>query len=109
MIAEYTNFYLFHRIKYHLEPLAIAANITQSGHCRLDDVLLTFAALVMRYRDLNDAEDSEGPVKQALIGSIERRWGKADRDVFLAAVILNPFIKVDLLFALLYYLFSTNL
>ncbi len=89
-------------MKHHLEPLAIAANITQSGHCRLDNVLLTFGALVLQYKDLND--EDELPVKQALIESIEKRWWKADRDVFVAAVILNPFIKVRPYYFILYFL-----
>ena len=29
----------------------------------------------------------------AIIDSIEKRWAKADQDVFIAAVILNPFVK----------------
>ena len=44
-------FFLF-RIEQHLEPLAVAANVTQSAFCRLDEVLLTFGALMMNYKDL---------------------------------------------------------
>ena len=45
---------LLFRIKQHLERLAIAANITQSAFCRLDEVLLTFGALTITYADLRD-------------------------------------------------------
>ena len=34
-------------MKRHLEPLAVATNVIQSSHCRLDQVLLTFRYLVM--------------------------------------------------------------
>jgi hypothetical protein len=44
-------------MKCHLEPLAIAANVTQAAFCCLDQVLLTFAFLVMQYRAMTDAED----------------------------------------------------
>ena len=45
----------------------------------------------MEYNKLLDPIDI--PVKDALISSIERRWEKSDQDVFIAAVILNLFIK----------------
>lgn len=91
--------FLHFRIKHHLAPLAIAANITQSSHCRLDEVLLTFASLAMEYNKLTDPIDWD--VKEALLNSIERRWEKSDQDVFVAAVILNPYLKVFIVF---YYL-----
>ena len=46
-------------MKRHLEPLAIAANITQASFCRLDEVLLTFGYLVMQYQKMQtDADDA---------------------------------------------------
>jgi hypothetical protein len=78
-------------MKRHLEPLAIAANITQASFCRIDQVLLTFGFLVMQYRALTDPDDLIGC--NAIINSIEQRWAKADQDVFIAAVILNPFFR----------------
>lgn len=45
----------------------------------------------MTYRELKDAEDIV-PCK-SIIRSIEMRWAKADQEVFIAAVILNPFIQ----------------
>ena len=38
-----------------------------------------------------DFEDA--PASHAIIASIESRWAKADQEVFLAAVILNPFYQ----------------
>lgn len=73
----------------HLEPLAIAANITQAAHCRLDTVLLTFGSLVARYRVMLNPEDIVGCT--AILKSLEKRWLAADQAVFIAAVIVNPF------------------
>jgi hypothetical protein len=78
-------------MKRHLEPLAIAANITQASFCRLDEVLLTFGFLVMQYQAMTDPDDLVGCA--AVIASIERRWAKADQEIFIAAIILNPFYQ----------------
>jgi hypothetical protein len=63
-------------MKRHLEPLAIATNVTQASFCRLDQVLLTFGHLVMQYKSLTDPEDTVGCA--AIIESIEARWAIAD-------------------------------
>ena len=81
------------RVVRHLRPLGIAANITQSSFCRVDTVLLTFGHLVATYRKMNDPEDLPGC--NAIIKSIERRWSKADQEIFIAAVILNPFYQTS--------------
>ncbi|GBE86226.1 hypothetical protein SCP_0901050 [Sparassis crispa] len=81
------------RIKNHLEPLAIAANVTQGARCRLDQVLLTFGFLFLHFSLLDDGDDSDAC--QKVIDSLEMRWGKADQEVFIAAVILNPYHKIN--------------
>ena len=43
------------RIKHYLFPLAIAANVTQSATCQLDDVLLTFGRLYMEFQKLDES------------------------------------------------------
>jgi hypothetical protein len=78
-------------MKRHLEPLAIAANVTQASFCRMDQVLLMFSHLVMQYTAMNDPDDRAGCA--AIIASIEHRWAKADQEVFVATVILNPFFQ----------------
>lgn len=75
----------------HLEPLAFAANITQATLCRIDTVLLTFGFLMMQYKLMLEPEDV-GAVA-AIIESIERRWKKCDQEIFIAAIVLNPFYK----------------
>ena len=75
----------------HLKPLAVAANITQAAHCRLDTVLLTFGFLVVQYRAMVKAEDLVGCA--AILQSLEKRWLAADQDVFIATVIVNPLFQ----------------
>jgi hypothetical protein len=81
------------RVKNHLEPLAVANNIAQSSHCRLDQVLLMFGLLVMKYNDLKLREPDDAAACNAILGSLEKRWANADQDVFIAAVLLNPIHK----------------
>jgi hypothetical protein len=73
--------------------LAIAANVTQSAFCRVDEVLLTFGALTLEYTDLRDSNDGDQTACDAILNSLEKRWSNTDQDVFIAAVILNPFFK----------------
>jgi hypothetical protein len=78
-------------VKVYLEPLAIAANITQAAFCRMDQVLLSFGFLVMQYQSLTD-----DPVAQkAVIDSLEMRWKKADQELFIASVLVNPFYRAE--------------
>lgn len=78
----------------HLEPLAIAANVLQASHCRLDHVLTTFGLLYHEFSKLSDTH--ERVVKEALLQSISHRWDKADQPIFIAAVILHPLLKLEL-------------
>ncbi|KAI0801429.1 ribonuclease H-like domain-containing protein [Fomes fomentarius] len=95
MIPILRNGLLWHnvaRIKMHLEPLAIAANISQSSSHRPDQVVITFAFLFKYFKGLTPQEDL--PICTAVTKSLEKRWSKADQDVFIAAVILNPYLKL---------------
>lgn len=85
----------FSRTCNHLEPLAIAANITQESHTRLYHVLTTLANLYRIYSNLSLPEDLE--VRYEVLGSLEKRWAAADQDPFIAAVILNPFLHANFL------------
>ena len=80
-------------MKLHLEPLAIAANVTQAAFCRLDTVLLTFGFLVMQYQQMTDEADHAAAT--SIIYSLEKRWTAADQDIFIATVIVNPFFRAD--------------
>jgi hypothetical protein len=81
----------------HLRPLAEAANIIQSAFCRLDTVLLTFGYLMVSYKAMIDPDDLPGV--PAIMKSIEARWAKADQEIFIAAMILNPFYRREPLVA----------
>jgi hypothetical protein len=72
----------------HLQPLAIAANITQGSSTRLDHVLTTLGNLYRIYSN----PDLEAEVRDKVLASLEKRWAAADQDPFIAAVVLNPFL-----------------
>ena len=57
-------------------------------HTRLDHVLLTLGNLFRIYSD--PTLDSQ--IQAGIQGSLEKRWAKADQDVFILAVFLNPYI-----------------
>ncbi|KAF8146096.1 ribonuclease H-like domain-containing protein [Mycena galopus ATCC 62051] len=78
------------RIVVHLEPLAIAANLLRSPHCRLDTVLLTLANL---FRIFNNLASEDAIVQSTLHASLERRWGKTDQELMILAVFFNPYIR----------------
>lgn len=77
------------RIQSILEPLAIAANITQATHTRLDHVLLTLGNLYQIYSH----PDLDPAVADKITGSLQKRWAKADQDIFILAVFFNPYIR----------------
>lgn len=78
------------RIQAILEPLAIAANITQASHTRLDHVLLTLGNL---YRIYSTCSGIDSDITDQIQGSLEKRWAKADQDIFILAVFFNPYIR----------------
>lgn len=78
-----------YRIQTYLEPLAVAANVTQASDTRLDHVLLMLASLYQTF----SAPTVERPVRDKVIASLERRWKKADQGVSILAVFFNPFIR----------------
>ncbi|KAI0310539.1 hypothetical protein OF83DRAFT_1070358 [Amylostereum chailletii] len=81
------------RMVRHLEPLAISANVTQATVCRLDEVLLTFGWLVMKYTTMRTLDPEDYTACTAIISSLEKRWSNAVQEPFIAAVILNPFYQ----------------
>ncbi|KAF8221863.1 hypothetical protein L208DRAFT_1382084 [Tricholoma matsutake] len=91
-------------VKLHIEPLAITVNVAQHGNVRCDQVLVLLGQLChiyinihIKYRTQPNAagEDDSHPVT-AIIDSIEKRWRKADQDLFIAFVFLNPLLKARL-------------
>jgi hypothetical protein len=86
---------IFLRTCSHLEPLAIAANITQASNTRLYHVLTTLANLYRIYSNLDLEENSDALL--GVLASLEKRWAAADQDPFIAAIVLNPFLRGDFL------------
>ena len=80
------------RMRRHLKPLAIAANISQAAQIHLYQILLIWGLLHLRYSQLVAADDL--PVRTAITNALEAHWKKADQDAFIAALILNPFHKI---------------
>jgi hypothetical protein len=58
----------------------------------MDQVLLTFGFLIMKYRDEKMNQDPVG--RDAITKSIELRWSKSDQEVFISAVLVNPFYRM---------------
>lgn len=69
--------------------MAVANFITQGSDTGLHHVLLTLGNLYHIYSDpkLDEA------VQNRILGSLEKRWAAADQDVFIAAVVMNPYIR----------------
>ena len=78
-------------VKSHLEPFAVAANITQGDTARLDVVLLTLANL---YRIFTQPT-IDPAVRIQVLQSLEKRWKKTDQHVFLLAVVFNPYLRTS--------------
>ncbi|EKM56581.1 uncharacterized protein PHACADRAFT_207792 [Phanerochaete carnosa HHB-10118-sp] len=92
VVIEDPDFWkVIRRITSHLRPLAIAVNIAQASHICLDQILLIFALLWLRYNELLSQDDAS--VHLEMTKAIEARWSKADQDVFITALILNLFYK----------------
>lgn len=88
-----SNHFVLYSISLHLEPLTIAAHLTEGSSTRLDQVLLTLASLYRIYSQMG-AEDA--PIGQAMCSSLERRFASLDQDVFILAAFFNPYIRGDL-------------
>jgi hypothetical protein len=82
----------FSRLKLHLEPIARATNIAQGNSARLDTILLTLACL---WRVFSTPGVFDEEIVQAVLASIARRWADTDQDVFILAVLLNPYIRTS--------------
>ncbi|TFY64461.1 hypothetical protein EVG20_g5940 [Dentipellis fragilis] len=76
--------------KRHLHPLAVATNLLQTDHTRLDIVLVTLANL---YRVFSDSQ-FDTSIRDAVLSSLEKRWGKQDQAIFILAAVFNPTIRV---------------
>ncbi|KAI0041872.1 hypothetical protein FA95DRAFT_1576106 [Auriscalpium vulgare] len=89
-IMQDSSFWMgLRQIRQHLEPLAVAANITQSDNAHLDIVV---SAIVNLYWIFSRPVVSP-QVRASVIASLEKRWLNTDREVFVLAVLLNPYLR----------------
>jgi len=64
-----------HSVVFHMQPLAVAANLFQASYCRLDRVLLGLERLYFAYLTLPDSEET---VTTTMHVSLKRRWAATD-------------------------------
>ncbi|KAJ7149276.1 ribonuclease H-like domain-containing protein [Mycena crocata] len=76
-------------VKVLLEPLAVAAKVMQAPDAGLDQVLLMLGNLYRLY----GSSDIDSRVRSCLRKSLEKRWLAMEREVFIIAVYLNPYIR----------------
>jgi hypothetical protein len=76
------------RMQIHLEPLARAQNVTEDVNVKLYHVLVIFGQLYFDYGHL----DIEPAVQEQVRKSLDMRWQKSDQDVFIMAIVLNPYL-----------------
>ncbi|KAF8151629.1 ribonuclease H-like domain-containing protein [Crassisporium funariophilum] len=81
------------KIQAILEPLAIAANITQASHTCLDHVLLTLGNLFRIYSS-SSTQTLDAEIAYGIQSSLEKQWEKADQDIFILAVLYGIVDKV---------------
>ncbi|KAJ7758153.1 ribonuclease H-like domain-containing protein [Mycena maculata] len=76
-------------VKILLEPLAIAAKCMQAPDAGLDQVLLMLGNLYRIY----GSPKINSRVRSCVRKSLEKRWLAMEREVFILAVYLNPYIR----------------
>jgi hypothetical protein len=76
-------------VKTHLEPFTIAALALQAPDAKLPVVPITLGNL---YRIFSDPSIEES-VRHTVHDSLEKCWAKADQEVFIAALLLHPYIR----------------
>ena len=73
-----------------LRPFAIAANILQASSTRIDQVFLTVGNLFRLFSD----PKIDPVVQKGVQSALETRWAKnVEKDIFILAVVFNPYIR----------------
>jgi hypothetical protein len=73
-----------------IEPICYATNLNQSDAIRPDQVLLSFAGIYLSFKSHPNLTLSTGMTKR-----IEKRWKALNQPLFLFALILNPYERLD--------------
>ncbi|KAF5354536.1 hypothetical protein D9758_011245 [Tetrapyrgos nigripes] len=79
-----------HGVVEDLEPICYATNIFQSDRARPDVVLLAFVGLYLHFKNHTDKQLSLAMTKR-----LEKRWKSFDQHLLIAALILNPYERLD--------------
>ncbi|KAF5320586.1 hypothetical protein D9758_018153 [Tetrapyrgos nigripes] len=79
-----------HSVVEDLEPICYTTNIFQSDRARPDVVLLAFVGLYLHFKNHTDKQLSLAMTKQ-----LEKRWKSFDQHLLIAALILNPYKRLD--------------
>ncbi len=79
-------------MKVNLEPLAIAAQITQAANTRLDQVLLIFGFLYTHFASLSDKDPIDKLACNSICLSLNKCWLQFDHYVLVACLSLNPLL-----------------
>lgn len=69
-----------------IEPICYGTNINQKDSTRLDQILLTLAGMYLHF-----SEHPEPEVSAAMKKRLEKRWKDCDQQIFILALVLNPF------------------
>ena len=73
-----------------IEPICYGTNINQSDKTRPDQVLLTLAGIFLHFNRHADRSVAAGMQKR-----LEKRWKALDQPMFIFALILNPYERLD--------------
>ncbi|KAK1235356.1 hypothetical protein PQX77_001429 [Marasmius sp. AFHP31] len=85
--------YNLKRIHGRLLPLAVAANILQGPSCHFDHVLLTLGNLYCLFNELSLGDKDDVSICKAMHQSLHLWWGRAEQELMILAVFLNPYIR----------------
>ena len=74
----------------NIEPICYGTNINQSDKTRPNQVLLTLAGIFLHFDHHTDHSVVAGMWKR-----LEKRWKALDQPMFIFALILNPYERLD--------------
>ncbi|KAJ3995444.1 ribonuclease H-like domain-containing protein [Lentinula boryana] len=74
------------------EPIAYVTNICQSDRARPDIVLLAFVGMYLYFKNL---PSTRANVSKGMMEWLERRWAGFNQPLMIAALILNPYERLD--------------
>ncbi|KZP22974.1 hypothetical protein FIBSPDRAFT_737980 [Athelia psychrophila] len=86
VIEDYSFWNGLEQVVGDIEPICYGANINQKDSTRLDQILLTLAGMYLHFSDHPEPE-----VAAAMKKRLEKCWKDCDQQIFILALVLNPF------------------